>query len=205
MQILWINIIMDGPPAQSLGVEPVDHDVMREGPRPKDASIITSTMVRRVLTSACFIVWGTLYVFYVELSADGTISKRDRTMSFTTFVMFDMFNALSCRSDDKSIFEIGIFSNTIFVYAVGASLLGQFLVIYFPPLQATFQTEALSINDLVYVCCIASSVLICDEIRKWWQVRKVRGAMRSASIAAGFKPKKRKLSWESDLKRCDTV
>ncbi|GLE11108.1 hypothetical protein PINS_up023416, partial [Pythium insidiosum] len=34
MQILWINIIMDGPPApKSLGVEPVDRDVMREGPR----------------------------------------------------------------------------------------------------------------------------------------------------------------------------
>ncbi|GKT83260.1 LOW QUALITY PROTEIN: calcium-transporting P-type ATPase [Colletotrichum tofieldiae] len=28
MQILWINIIMDGPPAQSLGVEAVDADVM---------------------------------------------------------------------------------------------------------------------------------------------------------------------------------
>ena len=33
MQILWINIIMDGPPAQSLGVEPVDHDVIRQPPR----------------------------------------------------------------------------------------------------------------------------------------------------------------------------
>lgn len=205
MQILWINIIMDGPPAQSLGVEPVDHDVMKEGPRSKDANIITRTMIRRVLTSACFIVCGTLYVFWVELSADGSISKRDRTLSFTTFVMFDMFNALSCRSDDKSIFEIGILSNTVFVYAVGASLLGQLLVIYFPPLQATFQTEALTLGDLMYVCCIASSVLIFDELRKWWQVRKLRGAMRSASIAAGFKQKKRKHSWDNDGKAYDTV
>ncbi|KAG1690891.1 hypothetical protein DVH05_011761 [Phytophthora capsici] len=205
MQILWINIIMDGPPAQSLGVEPVDHDVMKEGPRSKDANIITRTMIRRVLTSACFIVCGTLYVFWAELTDDGTISKRDRTMSFTTFVMFDMFNALSCRSDDKSIFEIGILSNTFFVYAVGASLVGQLLVIYFPPLQATFQTEALTLGDLVYVCCIASSVLIFDETRKWWQVRKLRGAMRSASIAAGFKPKKRKQSWDNDGKAFDTV
>lgn len=205
MQILWINIIMDGPPAQSLGVEPVDHDVMKEGPRSKDANIITRIMIRRVLTSACFIVCGTLYVFWVELSADGTISKRDRTMSFTTFVMFDMFNALSCRSDNKSIFEIGLFSNTYFVYAVGASLLGQIMVIYFPPLQVTFQTEALSLSDLAYVTCIASSVLVFDELRKLWQVRKGRGALRSASIAAGFKPKKRKLSWGHDNKAYDTV
>ncbi|KAF4325159.1 hypothetical protein BBO99_00000561 [Phytophthora kernoviae] len=205
MQILWINIIMDGPPAQSLGVEPVDHDVMKEGPRSKDASIITRTMLRRVLTSACFIVCGTLYVFYVELGSDGVISKRDRTMSFTTFVMFDMFNALSCRSDDKSIFEIGVLSNSVFVYAVGASLLGQLLVIYFPPLQSTFQTEALSFGDLVYVTCIASTVLIFDEVRKWWQVRKLRGAMRSASIAAGFTPKKRKHSWDDGGKAYETV
>lgn len=122
MQILWINIIMDGPPAQSLGVEPVDKDVMKEGPRPKDASIITRPMIKRILSSAFFIVTGTLYVFYNELGADGTVSKRDRTMSFTTFVMFDMFNALSCRSDDKSVFEIGLLSNTFFAYAVGASL-----------------------------------------------------------------------------------
>jgi magnesium-transporting ATPase (P-type) len=67
-----------------------------------------------------------LLVFYQELAIDGTVSRRDRTMSFTTFVMFDMFNALSCRSDDKSVFEIGILSNKFFAYAVGASLVSSF-------------------------------------------------------------------------------
>uniref|UniRef100_A0AAV1VD61 P-type Ca(2+) transporter n=1 Tax=Peronospora matthiolae TaxID=2874970 RepID=A0AAV1VD61_9STRA len=201
MQILWINIIMDGPPAQSLGVEPVDHDVMREGPRSRDASIITRAMISRVLTSACFIVCGTLYVFWVELSADGTVSKRDRTMSFTTFVMFDMFNALSCRSNDKSVFEIGILSNTFFAIAVGASLLGQLLVIYFPPLQATFQTEALTFGDLIYICSIASTVLIFDEVRKW---RELRGTMRS-SIPVGFKQMKRKHSGDNGVQSFDVV
>ena len=33
MQILWINIIMDGPPAQSLGVEPADPEIMKRPPR----------------------------------------------------------------------------------------------------------------------------------------------------------------------------
>ncbi|KAF1330371.1 Calcium-translocating p-type atpase, pmca-type, partial [Globisporangium splendens] len=196
MQILWINIIMDGPPAQSLGVEPVDHDVMKEGPRSKDASIITRSMIKRILTSALCIVAGTLYVFYNELAVDGSVSKRDRTMSFTTFVMFDMFNALSCRSDDKSVFEIGLLSNTAFAYAVGASLLGQLLVIYFPPLQATFQTEALSTGDLVYICCIASTVLIFDEGRKWFQGKhKLHASMRSAS-ATGIKKKR---SWQGKV------
>ncbi len=29
---------------------------------------------------------------------DGKVTRRDTTMTFTCFVFFDMFNALSCRS-----------------------------------------------------------------------------------------------------------
>jgi magnesium-transporting ATPase (P-type) len=101
-------------------------------------------------------------------------------MTFTTFVFFDMFNALrlemkqtlhfawrrlhsvaqlrkilrcayrsipiptSCRSSEKSLWEIGFFSNPFFLYAVGGSILGQLAVIYIPFLQEIFQTEALS-------------------------------------------------------------
>ena len=45
----------------------------------------------------------------------------------------------------KSIFSIGFFTNRMFLYAVGGSIMGQMMVIYFPPLQRVFQTEALSI------------------------------------------------------------
>lgn len=87
-------------------------------------------------------------------------------MTFTCFVFFDMFNALSCRSQVKSIFQVGFFTNRMFLYAVGGSLMGQMLVIYFPPLQAVFLTEALHCTDLLLLVCIASSVFLVDEIRK---------------------------------------
>ena len=64
------------------------------------------------------------------------------------------------------MFTIGVFSNRMFLLAVGGSLLGQMLVIYFPPLQAVFQTEALLLSDLALLACIASTVLIFDEVRK---------------------------------------
>ena len=67
MQILWINIIMDGPPAQSLGVEPVDHDVLRQPPRKTNDSMITKNLLINILISATIIVTGTLYVFYKEV------------------------------------------------------------------------------------------------------------------------------------------
>lgn len=69
----------------------------------------------------------------------------------------------------KSILQIGLFSNRVFLYAIGGSLFGQLLVIYFPPLQAVFQTEALRAKDLLFLVAISSTVLIMDEVRKWWR------------------------------------
>ncbi|XP_060561406.1 calcium-transporting ATPase type 2C member 1-like isoform X2 [Ruditapes philippinarum] len=168
MQILWINIIMDGPPAQSLGVEPVDHDVIRQPPRRVKDPIITRYFIVNIMVSAIIIVIGTLWVFWREMS-DNKITPRDTTMTFTCFVLFDMFNALSCRSQDKSVLQFGLFSNKMFILAVGGSLIGQLLVIYFPPLQRVFQTEALYLSDFVFLISLTSSVLVVSEIRKFIQ------------------------------------
>lgn len=170
MQILWINIIMDGPPAQSLGVEPVDEEVMNKPPRKRNDNVLTLQVIKRVLQSAVFVIIGTMFVYIREMG--DSITRRDTTMTFTCFVLFDMFNALSCRSNHKSVFELGL-SNTMFNYAVGGSLLGQLCAIYVPFFQEIFQTEALSIGDLLYLVAISSTVWIADEIRKYLKRRNV--------------------------------
>lgn len=170
MQILWINIIMDGPPAQSLGVEPVDQDVLKQRPRNVKKAMISKSLMINVLLSAGIIILGTLWVFQREM-ADGSEGRtaRDTTMTFTCFVLFDMWNALSCRSQTKSVFTIGLLSNKMFLAAVGFSLVGQLLVIYFPPLQQVFQTEALSGMDLVFLVSLTSSVFIVSELKKLFE------------------------------------
>lgn len=167
---------MDGPPAQSLGVEPVDPDVMSRPPRKRNAPVLTWPLITRVLTSATIIMFGTMAVYTHEMLSDGEVSKRDTTMTFTCFVLFDMFNALNCRSEGKSILrgEVGLFSNTLFNWAVSLSLGGQILVIYFPWLQEVFQTEALGFFDLVGLVMLASTVFWADEGRKWWKSRGKR-------------------------------
>ncbi|KAH7274094.1 hypothetical protein B0J15DRAFT_385734 [Fusarium solani] len=161
MQILWINIIMDGPPAQSLGVERVDPDVMTKPPRRRGDPVLTRALISRVLTSAAIITIGTMLIYRREMVADGQVTRRDTTMTFTCFVFFDMFNALSCRSESKSVLrgEVGLFSNNLFNWAVSLSIAGQLLVIYFPWLQETFQTEALGFFDLVRLFILCSTVL----------------------------------------------
>ncbi|SSD59083.1 probable Calcium-transporting ATPase 1 [Saccharomycodes ludwigii] len=167
MQILWINILMDGPPAQSLGVEPVDHEVMKKPPRRRTDKILTSAVLKRLLTSAIFIICGTVFIFVREIDADGQVTSRDTTMTFTCFVFFDMFNALACRHSTKSIFKIGVFANKMFNFAVGLSILGQLCAIYVPFFQSIFKTESLSLYDLLFLLCISSTVFIADELRKY--------------------------------------
>nr|XP_006134934.1 calcium-transporting ATPase type 2C member 2 isoform X2 [Pelodiscus sinensis]XP_014434866.1 calcium-transporting ATPase type 2C member 2 isoform X1 [Pelodiscus sinensis] len=165
MQILWINIIMDGPPAQSLGVEPVDKDAIKQPPRSITDTILSKALILKIFVSALIIISGTLFVFWKEIPGSGT-TPRTTTMTFTCFVFFDLFNALTCRSQTKLIYEIGFFRNHMFLYSVLGSLLGQMAVIYIPPLQKIFQTENLGALDLLFLAGLSSSVFIVSELIK---------------------------------------
>lgn len=188
MQILWINILMDGPPAQSLGVESVDPRVMHVPPRARNTNVLNKRLLQRVFTQAAFIMIGTLSVYIHEMldvddptthSKTLTVTKRDTTMTFTTFVLFDMFNALTCRSEAKSVLtgELKVFGNKMFNYAVAGSLIGQACVIYLSFLQRVFQTEAIRLWDILGLICLASSVLWVDEARKWLLRRRASGLL----------------------------
>jgi len=158
---------MDGPLAQSLGVEPVDTSVMARPPRTRSENILTRPLLMRVLTSGLLILAGTMFVFLSELDIDtGEATSRTLTMTFTTFVMFDMFNALSCRNNNKPVFDLVWNSNKAFLLALSFSLFGQVLVVYFPPLQEVFRTESLSVRDLGYIFALTSSMLVLDTLRK---------------------------------------
>ncbi|NXY63791.1 AT2C2 ATPase, partial [Callaeas wilsoni] len=170
MQILWINIIMDGPPAQSLGVEPVDRDTIKQPPRCITDTILSRSLILKIFMSAIIIISGTLFVFWKE-NPKGGITPRTTTMTFTCFVFFDLFNALTCRSQTKLIFEIGFFRNRMFLYSVLGSFLGQLAVIYIPPLQKIFQTENLGVLDLLFLTGLASSVFVVSELVKLCEKR----------------------------------
>jgi len=171
MQILWINIIMDGPPAQSLGLEPVSKDAMKQPPRHPQTPVITRRMVTKILQGAAIMVIGTLFVFFHALE-DGVEEQRyATTLAFTTFVMFQMFNALNCRSATQSVMAIGFFSNNYFLFAIGGSIVMQLLVIYIPWLNYAFETVPLGTTDLLYTILVASLVFLADELLKFLKIQ----------------------------------
>jgi Ca2+-transporting ATPase len=51
----------------SLGVEPVDHDVLKKPPRKVTDPMIDKKLIINMVTSATVIVIGTLCVFYAEV------------------------------------------------------------------------------------------------------------------------------------------
>merc|ERR1711988_1714628 len=104
-------------------------------------------------------------IFLSELD-DGKVTSRDLTMTFTTFVMFDMFNSYSCRHNSFPVFDIAWDSNKAFLLAFAFVILGQVLVVYFPPLQKVFRTEALALSDLLIVGVLSSTMIILDTVRK---------------------------------------
>lgn len=169
IQILWINVIMDGPPAQSLGLEPLDKDMMRKRPRKRSDPIFNKQMVVSILLTAVVMVVGTLGTFYWELLVhqhDEDKHTQAMTVSFTTFVMFQMFNALNCRSEFKSMFAVGLTTNKFFLGAVLGSIAMQLAAIYLPIFQGLFETTSLPLSELLYSTAVASTVVAMDEFRK---------------------------------------
>lgn len=166
MMILFINIIMDGPPAQSLGVEAVDEDIMAHPPRPKSENILSKRLLQRITLKGLLTVLGTVFIYLKEINADHEVTRRDTTMTFVTFVLFDMWNAISCKHNFKLIFQVGFFKNKFFNVALGVIVLAELAIVYVPLFQGIFQTEGLYFSDLVFILFVTSSVFAADEIFK---------------------------------------
>ncbi|KAI0774913.1 calcium-transporting ATPase [Trametes elegans] len=164
MQILFINILMDGPPSQSLGVDPVDPQVMRRPPRRKNAPIISKRLIYRVLFSASIIVVGTLFVYIYALSDDQGMSRREQTMTFTCFVFLDLVSAVQNRG-----LGCGLLQNRMLVSTVSTSFVVQLALIYVPFLQSIFQTEALSLFDLSTLLALGAVSAALHEARRRYE------------------------------------
>lgn len=163
MQILFINILMDGPPSQSLGVDPIDPAVMRKPPRRKNEPILTRRLLLRVSFSAATIVLGTLFIYSIALG-DDHVSRREQTMTFTCFVFLDLVSAIQNRG-----LGCGLFQNRMLLSTVSVSLLVQFALVYVPFMQAIFQTEALSGHDLTTLLLLAATSFVLHECRRRYE------------------------------------
>ncbi len=168
-QILWINLVTDGPPALALGVDPADDGLMQQSPRPANEGVLTPRMWRGIVFVGVIMAVGTLLVLDASLPGgfvEGTGNLAyAQTMAFTTLMLFQIFNVVNARSDERSAFA-HLFTNGWLWAAIGGSLGLQVLVLYVPFLQRAFGTVPLTSSDWLFCAATASSVLWLREINK---------------------------------------
>ncbi len=196
VQILWINLITDGPPALALGVDPKDRDVMNRPPRPHGSGMLIREDWIRLAGVGLIMMVGTVAVldaYYpggmFTLFATGTEPNladeaHARTMAFTTLMMFQLFGVYSCRSRRRSAFT-GFFENKWLLGTIAFSLGTQVLVIYVPVLQAAFHTTPLSMIDWLIAAGVGASLLVAMELTKL-VLRNTEGAR--AGIDPSLRP-----------------
>ncbi len=163
IQILWINIIMDGPPAMSLGVEPARPGVMEEPPRPTRARILTRGRLARLFVYGFAMAAGTLTLFWYALPQGESYAL---TLAFTTFVLFQFFNVFNARAEHGTAFNRQFFRNRWLWLSLAAVLALQVMVVHWTPAQAVFRTTDLALADWGLAAAVATSVLLLDEGRK---------------------------------------
>ncbi len=164
IQILWVNIIMDGPPAMTLGVEPARDGIMLAKPRAADAAILSGPRLLRIGLYGLTMAAGTLSAYAWGKHHGG--HEYAVTLAFTTFVLFQFFNIFNARTEHGSAFNRQFFANGKLWLALAAVLVLQVAGVHWGPAQAVFDTVDLTLADWLWSLAVASSVLFLEEARK---------------------------------------
>jgi Ca2+-transporting ATPase len=168
--ILWVNIIMDGPPAMALGLDNPASDVMERKPRGMDEKILTRQRWIAVTFSSVIMAVGTLLVLALAPGAEAKVGTATvaGTMAFNTFVLFQFFNILNVRNEKESVFTKYTLTNRQLWMALSAVILLQVGVSHVGFLQSLFDTTSINFGQWLICIAVASSVLWLEEIRKFF-------------------------------------
>jgi calcium-translocating P-type ATPase len=194
MQILAIDLGTETLPALALGREPAEPGIMERPPRPRERGIIDRPMLVRAWLwlgsiEAALVTGG---FFYVLFSAGWTPNDSTgpesplhgsylaaTTMTFAGITACQVGTAFAARTNRASLREVGVFSNRLLLWGVLFELAFAAAVIYLPPLQAIFGTNALGWRELAILAVFPFLVWGSDELRRW-MLRRREGTQRVA-------------------------
>lgn len=162
LQLLWINIIMDGPPALTLGLEPARGDLMEQAPTKRGENILSQLMLARIGVTGLYIS----AVFLLQytrnfLNAD---DEQMPTVLFTLFALFQLFNAFNCRElNGESIFT-NLLKNRLMLLTISITFALQIFIIQFA--GAFFGTVPLPLPIWGGLFCTSVSIILLPETAK---------------------------------------
>ena len=163
IHILWVNLITDGLPGLALAEEPAERDVMARPPRPPEESIFARGLGFHVLWVGGLIAALTLATQAWALSED---TRQWQSMVFTVLVFCQLVHSMAIRSESRSLFRMGLFTNPALLGAIALSVVLQLALLYVPWLQEVFRTTALTPAQLAVVFLVPLVVLVAVEVEK---------------------------------------
>lgn len=162
LQLLWINIIMDGPPALTLGLEPNYSDLMSRKPTDRAENIISKNMFILIFTTGIYV--SIVFLCQYHFNFLGAAPDEMGTVLFTLFVLFQLFNAFNCRElHTESIFK-HLFKNKLMLGVVGLTFVLQIVIIQFA--GAFFGTVPLGLNMWLKLFALSFSAIVLSELVK---------------------------------------
>ena len=170
IHLLWVNIIMDGPPALALGLEPVRQTVMKRKPTSKNASIINRLMINTIVMNSIFMILvllAQLIYNFLGANLDHVThgASEGQTVIFSLFVSLVLFNALNCREFGLvSIFK-NFLKNKIALLILAGTFIIQVIVTQLA--GGFFHTVPLSAVMWLKIVAVGSTVVLFNEILKW--------------------------------------
>ena len=181
IHLLWINIIMDGPPALALGLEPIRETVMKRRPIKREKPIINHYMIRTILINSLFItgvLW--LQIKYNFLGVQTIVvngASEMQTVLFSLLAFSVLFNAFNCREFGTGSIFPNLFKNKLAVWII--FITGIIQIIITQCVSSFFNAVPLSSVMWIKVICVGSLVVVVNEVVK----RSLRIAKYSAKTA----------------------
>jgi Ca2+-transporting ATPase len=168
LQILWMNLVTDGLPALALAVEPADPNIMRQPPFSPKESIFArglgSYMIRIGIIFSIITI--SLMVWSFNTGVNSPNPNSWKTMVFTSLCLSQMGHAIAVRSSTKLTLFMNPFSNPSLLIAVAGTTILQLMLIYVPPLRSFFDTELLTIRQLIICLAFSSLMFVWVELEK---------------------------------------
>lgn len=170
VQLLLINVVADGIPGFSLSKEKADADIMEQAPTPKNASIFSGGLLKKIGVQSVVFTIITLIGFYVGsfIDINSTITANHevgQTLAFIILGWSSVIHIFNVRSKE-SIFKIGFMSNPLLFWSAICSIVIVLAVALVPPLASIFSLVALSGTHWLLAIGLSIIPLIVIELQK---------------------------------------
>ena len=146
--------------------EPKEKDILNRPPRPPKYNILNRNIMERILITSSIMVISVYLLFLLEMNISAANIDVARTISVNTIVMMEIFYLLNCRSLDKSMIEIGFFSNKWIIVGIIAMIALQLFYTYHPSMNFTFHSSPISIEAWLRILVFSVTLYFIIEAYK---------------------------------------